>query len=54
MILARLKLRRLAEPLPLADGTDRHDLACQLDEPFLDEAEPDPDQAHRDRSAPVS
>ena len=48
MILARLKLRRLAEPPDLVNvGVPRPDLERRLDEPFLDEAEPAPDEAGR-------
>ena len=48
MILARIKLRRLAEPPDLVDAKDlRHDLERHLDEAVLDDAESELDQARR-------
>ncbi len=52
MILARLKLRRLAEPPDLVDAGDLlPDLERPLDEAFLDDVDPDLDEARRARAA---
>ncbi|HEY6105556.1 MAG TPA: hypothetical protein VIV59_06220 [Anaeromyxobacteraceae bacterium] len=52
MILARIKLRRLAEPPDLVDaGGLLPDLEAHLDETALDEVEPALDQARRARAA---
>ncbi len=54
MILARIKLRRLAEPPDLVDASDLlPDLECRLDEAFLGDAEPDLDEVRRARAANV-
>lgn len=51
MILARLKLRRLAEPPDLVDaGELLEDLERRLDETFLGEVEPALDEGRRARA----
>jgi hypothetical protein len=52
VIVARIRLRRLAEPPDLVDAGDLpSDLERRLDETFLDEVEPAPDEARRARAA---